>query len=443
VNDQSEAESSSRLGALPAEPGHERSEEPRHSEEPFHLLAQGIKDYAILMLDPQGRIVSWNEGAERITGWTADEVIGRSLEIFYPPDVAASGFPKRELETAERNGRFEDENWRVRKDGSQFWANVIITCLRSRRGAVTGFSKVTCDLTTRRESEARARALAAEQAAYAEALRRADELAAANESLRLKEVELTIALEEMKQAREAAESAAAAATAAYHELDQFAYAASHDLRAPLRAVANLAQWIQEDCGDRLGAETVEHLRLLMDRVHRMEALIDGILAYSRAARTPHEPEVVDTGKLVRSVIELLAPPDSARIAVAPGMPVITTERLPLEQVLMNLIGNAIKHGHAGRPEVAITITARDAGDAVEFAVSDDGPGIPPEFHERIWGIFQTLAARDKVEGTGIGLALVKKIVERRGGRVSLDSRPGSGATFRFLWPRDVSTGADR
>lgn len=216
--------------------------------------------------------------------------------------------------------------------------------------------------------------------------------------------------------------------------------ASHDLKAPLRGIANLAQWIQDDLGDGLAGESAEHMRLLQGRVHRMEALIDGILAYSRAGRTMRKPETVDTGALVREVLELLAPPAGVRVRVAPGMPTVEAERVPLQQVFMNLLGNAVKYAAAVRPDAGVEVEWRDAGDEVEFAVRDNGPGIAPEFHERVWAIFQTLAPRDKVEGTGVGLSVVKKIVETRGGRVSLESAPGEGATFRFTWPRTLRQG---
>jgi len=428
----------------------------RQSEERFRLLVQSVQDYAILMLDPEGRVSSWNKGAERIKGYAADEIIGRSFMLFYPPDVAANGFPQRELEVAAREGHFEDENWRVRKDGSRFWASVVITALHSTDGLLIGFAKVTRDLTARREAEAQALRLAAEEAAHAEAARRADELANLNEQLQEQAVELEAQTEELRvaaetlyqkndelqgalsdarAAREAAERAATAATEAYRELDQFAYVASHDLKAPLRGIANLAQWIQDDTAERLGAESIEHMRLLQGRVHRMEALIDGILAYSRAGRVLKSPEAVDTGTLVREVIELLAPPSGVTIQVPPKMPTLNTERVPLQQVFLNLIGNAVKYTRAARPDAVIRIDWRDAGDAFEFSVSDNGPGIEPEYHERIWGIFQTLAPRDKVEGTGIGLAVVRKIVETRDGFVSLESSPGQGAIFRFIWPK--------
>ena len=426
----------------------------RQSEERFRILVQSVQDYAILMLDPEGRVSSWNKGAERIKGYAADEIIGRSFMLFYPPDVAANGFPQRELEVAAREGSFEDENWRVRKDGSRFWASVVITALHSTDGLLIGFAKVTRDLTARREAEAQALRLAAEEAAHAEAARRADELAHLNEQLQEQAVELEAQTEELRvaaetlyqkndelqgalsdarAAREAAERAATAATEAYRELDQFAYVASHDLKAPLRGIANLAQWIQDDTAERLGAESIEHMRLLQGRVHRMEALIDGILAYSRAGRVLKSPEAVDTGTLVREVIELLAPPSGVTIHVPPQMPILNAERVPLQQVFLNLIGNAVKYTRAERPDPVIRIDWRDAGNAFEFSVSDNGPGIEPEYHERIWGIFQTLAPRDKVEGTGIGLSVVRKIVETRGGSVSVESSPGQGAIFRFIW----------
>ena len=215
------------------------------------------------------------------------------------------------------------------------------------------------------------------------------------------------------------------------ELDAFAYAASHDLRAPLRGIANLAQWIEEDLHDRLSDETREMLALMRSRMHRMEGLIEGLLEYSRAGRVHHDIESIDTGRVVKDAVDLLAPPEEASVIVAADLPTLTGERLPLQQVFLNLIGNAIKH--ANRADLKIAISVRDAGEFYEFAVADNGPGIAPQFQDRIWGIFQTLEARDKVEGTGIGLALVKKLVESQGGRVWVESAPGAGATFRFLW----------
>ena len=227
--------------------------------------------------------------------------------------------------------------------------------------------------------------------------------------------------------------AAQALEASNRELDQFAYVASHDLKAPLRGISNISTWIEEDMGGELPPTVRDHLELLRGRVHRMEGLIDGILQYSRAGRVRETPARVDSGELVGDVVELIAPPAGVRIDVAERMPTLWTERLPLQQVFMNLIGNAVKY--AGGAEPLVRVSARDAGDEWEFAVADNGPGIAPEYHERIFGIFQMLEARDKVEGTGIGLSIVKKLVESRGGRVWVESEEGSGSTFRFLWPK--------
>lgn len=216
------------------------------------------------------------------------------------------------------------------------------------------------------------------------------------------------------------------------ELDQFAYVASHDLKAPLRGIANLAQWLEEDLGEHVSGESREHLTLLRGRVNRMEALIDGILTYSRAGRKRDEIEQVDTAKLIATVIDLLAPPPGVTVKVQPPLPALLTERVPLQQVFMNLIGNAIKYGHSASPIVAVA--GEETGDMVRFSVSDNGPGIAPQFHEKIWQIFQTLAPRDEIEGTGIGLSVVRKLVETRGGRAWVESNVGEGSTFYFTWP---------
>ncbi|WP_224247834.1 PAS domain-containing protein [Hyalangium gracile] len=217
------------------------------------------------------------------------------------------------------------------------------------------------------------------------------------------------------------------------ELDQFAYVASHDLKAPLRGIANLAQWISDDLKDVMPEETRGQMRLLTGRVHRMEALINGILAYSRAGRTNSEPETIDVGALLTETIELLSPKPPAAIQVESRMPQLLAERVPLQQVFLNLMSNALKH--AQRPDALVRVRCADQGEAWEFAIADNGPGIAPEYHERIWGIFQTLRARDEVEGTGIGLSVVKKIVEARGGSVRVESAVGQGATFFFIWPK--------
>ena len=217
------------------------------------------------------------------------------------------------------------------------------------------------------------------------------------------------------------------------ELDQFAYVASHDLKAPLRGIANLAQWIEDDLGDQMDEQAREHMHLLRGRVLRLENLIGGILAYSRAGRDRGSVGTVDVAQLVAEVWELLAPPAQVTLVTSP-LPRLITSRVQLQQVLMNLIANAIKY-NADR-DLTIDVSATRDGDKWVFSVADDGVGIAPEFHDKIWGLFQTLERRDVVESTGIGLSVVRKIVEAHRGRAWVESKLGAGAKFLFTWPVD-------
>lgn len=221
------------------------------------------------------------------------------------------------------------------------------------------------------------------------------------------------------------------------ELDQFAYVTSHDLKAPLRGISNLAQWIEEDLGDLATGDIRQQLELLRGRAQRMEALIEGILQFSRIGRVKETVESVDVGMLLEETVDLLAPPPGFTIAVAPGMPTVVTERTRLQQVFANLIGNALKHHGGLEGRIAVQVGPLDEAGYYQFAVADDGPGIALQYHERIFGIFQTLRPRDQVEGSGLGLALIKKIIEHHGGRIWLESAEGSGTTFYFTWPQQV------
>lgn len=224
------------------------------------------------------------------------------------------------------------------------------------------------------------------------------------------------------------------------DLEEFAYAASHDLRAPLRAIANLSEWLEDDLGPKLDADNKHNLQLLRSRVQRMQRLVDDLLTYSRATRLPHPAQSVGVSKLLDDVVFMLNPPDGFTIDYAKDLPTIHTARAPLEQVLSNLIGNAIKHHDRAAGRVQVTL--RDLGEQWEFSVRDDGPGIEPEFHERIFKMFHTLQSRDELEGSGMGLALVKKLVEQWGGRVYVHSHRGAvagpagrGTSFIFTWPK--------
>ncbi|MBC7541581.1 MAG: ATP-binding protein [Candidatus Sericytochromatia bacterium] len=217
------------------------------------------------------------------------------------------------------------------------------------------------------------------------------------------------------------------------DLDDFAYVASHDLKSPLRDIDNLAKWVVEDLGDALPVVTAKHLIVMQERIGRMERLLDDLLAYSRIGRTASASDSFAVGDAIDDVLRFIDPPPGFRIEVSAAGFRTETPRVSLEQVLRNLVSNAIKH-HGG-PEGRITISVEGAGNWLYFTVSDDGPGIPPEFHERVFRMFQTLRPRDEGSGSGIGLAIVKKLVESYGGTIHIQLTVGSGTTFRFSWPQ--------
>ena len=220
---------------------------------------------------------------------------------------------------------------------------------------------------------------------------------------------------------------------ANQELNDFAYVVSHDLKAPLRAIGSLASWIIADCGDRLDDDGKQHLELLLGRVKRMNNLIEGVLQYSRVGRVREKKEPTNLDTLVPEILDLLAPPDHVKVRVEAELPTVLVEKTRVSQVFHNLVSNSIKF--LDKPEGHITIGCADEGDFWRFHVTDNGPGIEERHFEKVFQIFQTLQARDTVESTGIGLALVKKAVEVHGGKVWLDSQVGIGSTFYFTLPK--------
>jgi len=219
------------------------------------------------------------------------------------------------------------------------------------------------------------------------------------------------------------------------ELEQFAYVTSHDLKAPLRAITHLSQWVEEDLREKeLSESTKEYLGLIRSRTQRMEQLINGILQYSRIGRTNIEIADVDVGYLIKQVVEELMPPADMIITIGEGMPIVQTNPTMLRQVFANLIGNGIRYRDVEK-EGYISITVQDCDQYYVFIVKDNGVGIDQKFHEKVFGMFQTLTPRDKSESTGVGLTIVKKIIQYYGGTIDLDSQVGKGASFTFTWPK--------
>ena len=240
---------------------------------------------------------------------------------------------------------------------------------------------------------------------------------------------LAISLNRMTQTLDASFSALQKRN---QELDQFAYVASHDLKAPLRGVTTIVKWIEDELVAELSPQLRTYLNQMKGRLSRLEDLINGLLAYARVGRTAQTPETVAVAQLLHDVAELVVPPEFT-LRVGPDMPVLVTDRLGLGQVFTNLLSNAVKYHQRGAGH--LEVTCRDTGSSYEFRVQDDGPGIAPEYHQKIFLLFQTLRDRHTAESTGIGLSIVQKIIDEHLGTIRVESTPGQGAGFIFTWPK--------
>jgi light-regulated signal transduction histidine kinase (bacteriophytochrome) len=217
------------------------------------------------------------------------------------------------------------------------------------------------------------------------------------------------------------------------ELDKFAYVVSHDLKAPLRAIGNLTGWIEEDMGENLPETIKPHFEVIKSRVNRMEGLIDGILEYTKLTKKDGELSIVDTNILIKESFDLLGISENVILNMQDEFPIVKTEKIKLEQVFLNLFNNAFKYND--KDDKHIWVGCKDIGDSFEFYVKDNGPGIEERYHDKIFVIFQTLNARDQVEARGIGLAIVKNIIDDAGGKIWLTSEKNLGAKFYFTWPK--------
>lgn len=355
----------------------------KNEEEQFKVMIRTSLD-AFLVTDLRGHILEVNDAYCKLTGYSRKELLRMSSA-----DIAAVETPEdtaKHIDKLIETGSDRYEASKRRKDGRIQIVEVSSNYSKLNGGRIYSFLR---DITERKQAE--------EQR---EMLQR--EIESANE-----------------------------------ELKNFAYVVSHDLKAPLRAISSLADWLSTDYADKFDDEGREHMRLLINRVRRMDGLIDGILLYSRVGRVKETLVAVDLNRLVEEVLDMLAPPANITVSIDNPMPTVMTEPTRIQQVFQNLLSNAIKY--MDKPEGRIRIACSEEGRQWKFSVTDNGPGIQRQHFERIFKLFQTLAPRDRVESTGVGLALVKKIVEMYGGQVWVESTVGEGSTFFFTLPRTFAT----
>ena len=369
----------------------------RQSEERFRLMVESVKDYAIFMLDTQGHIVSWNAGAQRIKGYEADEIIGKHFSIFYPEEDLKWDKPGYELKEATQVGRFEDEDWRIRKDGTKFWANVIITALRDKDGTLRGFGKVTRDLTERKMAEEQRLQLAREQVARTEA------------------------------------------EAANRAKDEFLATVSHELRTPLNAILGWGRMLRsgkmDEEGFARGLETIERNAKLQTQ------LIDDLLDMSRIISGKLRLTVgpVDLQPVIEAAVESMRPAADAKsirlqVVLDSNVGLISGDPDRLQQVIWNLISNAVKFTPKGG---RVQVRLQRINSHVELSVSDTGQGISADFLPYVFDRFrQADSAITRMHGgLGLGLAIVRHLIELHGGTVEARSPgEGQGATFSVNLP---------
>jgi PAS domain S-box-containing protein len=372
----------------------------RQSEERFRLLVQNVRDYAIFLLDPDGRVATWNAGAERIKGYRAEEIVGRHFSAFYPAAEVAAGKPARVLEAAERDGAYNDEGWRIRKDGASFWASVVITALRDAHGTLVGFAKVTRDLTERQ---------AAQERAVGDARR------------------------------------VAAAEAASRAKSEFLTALSHELRTPINATLGYVDLLDLGLRGPMPEAQRDDLERIRRNQHHLLAIITDLLNYGRieAGQVRYALGPVPVHAVVEAALPLVEPQAAAKGLTVEHGPcpeglVGVADRGKVEQVVRNLLANAVKFTPAGgRVAVGCGVAAAGADARVVITVADNGPGIPPEQHEAIFEPFVQLgrSLTSGHEGTGLGLAISRELARAMGGDVTVESAPGRGAIFTLALPQ--------
>ena len=366
-------------------------------DDQLRLLIDNVVDYAIIALDTEGCVTTWNPGAERIKGYTASEIIGRHFSIFYPPEDVAAGKPERALAVAAADGFCRDEGWRVRKDGSTFWADVTITALRGPRGELKGFGKVTRDLSERKQVEDALREVAEREGAAAKQLREAD---------RAKQDLVAIV--------------------------------AHDLRAPIGVLHGTADMLVRDWNRLDEAERLRMLQMMASSSERLSSLVDDVLDVARieAGQLHYDLTIVDAGSVVRRAADDVDPGQTRVTVTRPDEPRwVRVDERRLWQVLMNLLSNALKFSGSTEP---VEVVVSDEDGTVRISVTDHGMGIGIEDQTKLFQRFSRIPrinAPVTTTGSGLGLYIARSLVQALGGDIGVESAPGDGATFWVTLPR--------
>jgi PAS domain S-box-containing protein len=376
----------------------------------FRMFVDSVKEYGIFMLDTSGHIVSWNAGAERIKGYRPDEIIGSHFSRFYPAEEVESRKPQRELEIAAAEGRFEEEGWRVRKDGSLFFAHVVLTAVRDETGRLIGFGKVTRDMTDARARLEENRRLTDDIKRHAERLE--EEVSQRTAELRSSNLDL--------------EHANAA-------LQTFAHSIAHDLRGPLRTIQGFAEILVEDHGTQLDDDGRDYTKRIAAAARRLSELVQNLLTYARLARSRifAALEPVSWDRVCDAVVLQLQPEiqaSGAAITLIRPLGRVLGQGEILTVVLHNLLTNAIKFVPPSTTP-RIEISTKSDGPRLTLMVRDNGIGVPPGERQRIFTPFERLHANAVYAGTGLGLAIVAEAVQRLGGAVGVESDGTSGSSF--------------
>ena len=364
------------------------------SESLYRVLVDSVRDYAIFALDATGHVLSWNAGARRIKQYEARDILGKHFSIFYPKERVTAGFPKYELEMAREHGRFEDEGWRIRKDGTRFWANVVITSLYDDQGSLMGYAKVTRDLTERKRAEEQ-RLIDLQRVASAEAANRAK--------------------------------------------TRFLAAMSHELRTPLNSIGGHAELVAMGVHGELNEAQREAITRIVNSQQHLLSVVNDLLSYSsiEAGRATYSLSRTELVPVVDAVVSMMEPQALRKgitmHSTVAGESAVMADKARVEQILVNLIGNALKFTYANG---SITVTCSRRGDWTSISVHDSGPGIPEDMLESIFEPFVQVGATltSRPEGTGLGLAISREHAHAMKGSLIATNAVEGGALFTLGLP---------